>query len=95
MPPENFSRTGRYKTKNVVLVMCDGLRWQEVFSGADAKLITKEQGVTDVPGTTAAYMRDTPEARREVLLPFIWGTAAKQGVLYGNRTKGSLSSVVN
>ncbi len=94
-PPENFSRTGRYKTKNVVLVMCDGLRWQEVFSGADVKLITKEQGVSDVPGTTAAYVRDTPEARRELLLPFIWGTAAKQGVLYGNRTKGSLSSVTN
>ena len=95
VPAENLSYVRRVKTKNVVLVMCDGLRWQEVFTGADAKLINKEQGLADVPGTTAAYMRETPEARREALLPFLWGITAKQGVLYGNRTKGSRASVAN
>lgn len=29
-----------HKTQNVILVMMDGMRWQEVFNGADAKLLT-------------------------------------------------------
>jgi len=32
------------KTQNVILVMTDGLRWQEVFRGADEKLMNKEHG---------------------------------------------------
>ena len=32
------------KTKNIIFVMTDGLRWQEVFNGADAALMNKENG---------------------------------------------------
>ncbi len=54
------------KTKNVVLVMSDGLRWQEVFRGAEPSLISKKDGgVSDVEGVKRAYGRSTPEARRE------------------------------
>ena len=28
-------------TQNVIMVMTDGLRWQEVFRGAEASLMTK------------------------------------------------------
>ena len=28
-----------HKTENVLVVMLDGMRWQEVFRGADPKLI--------------------------------------------------------
>ena len=35
------------RTENVVLITTDGLRWQEVFGGADEALLTKEAGVAE------------------------------------------------
>src|SRR5881394_2443579 len=32
------------KTQNIFLIISDGFRWQEVFDGADADLMTKENG---------------------------------------------------
>ena len=32
------------KTRNVLLITVDGLRWQEVFGGADATLMDKDAG---------------------------------------------------
>ena len=32
------------KTQNVVLIVSDGLRWQEVFTGADPDLISEKHG---------------------------------------------------
>jgi len=32
------------KTQNVFLIISDGFRWQEVFNGAEAQLMTKENG---------------------------------------------------
>lgn len=83
------------QTRNVVLVMCDGLRWQEVFAGADQRLMNKDNGVDDVPGLRARFWRETPEARREALLPFIWSTVTKEGQLYGNLRAGSDARIVN
>jgi hypothetical protein len=42
-----------------------------------------------------AYWRETPKARREALMPFLWGTIAKEGQIYGNRDKGSDAYVTN
>ena len=42
-----------------------------------------------------AGQRATPEARREVLMPFFWSTIAKEGQLYGNQHKGSIGHVTN
>jgi len=84
------------KTKNIVFVMTDGLRWQEVFAGADGELMSKKPGgVADLPALQAKYWRATPEARREALMPFFWGTIAKQGQVYGNRAIGSEVYVTN
>ncbi len=83
-------------TRNVIFVMTDGLRVQEVFAGADAALMNKENGaVKDPAALRTAYWRDTPEARRETLLPFFWGTMAKHGQVYGNRARGSVAVVTN
>lgn len=83
-------------TENAVLLMTDGLRWQEVFGGAEEILMTKENGgVTDVDALKKDYWRDTPEARREVLMPFLWTVVAKQGQIYGNQAKGSVAEVTN
>ena len=83
------------KTKNIIFVMTDGLRWQEVFNGADETLMTKENGVSDVPGLRKAYWRDTPEARRAALMPFLWSVISKRGQIYGNRNQGSDAHVTN
>ncbi len=84
------------QTRHVLLVMADGVRWQEVFTGAEEQLISKEHGgVTKTNDVRKAFWRDTPEARREALMPFFWGTLAKQGQLYGNQHKGSTAHVTN
>ena len=62
-----------FKTENVIWVVSDGLRWQEVFAGADETLMTKEAGgVPDVESLRKTFWRDTPEARlaaRQVAKP--------------------------
>ncbi len=83
-------------TRNVILFMTDGLRWQEVFRGADEALLNDEAGgVKDVPGLRARFWRKTPEARREALMPFLWSAVATRGQLYGNRDIGSDADVTN
>ncbi len=84
------------KTKNVFLIISDGFRWQEVFTGAELDLMNKENGgVPDTNSLQKRFWRETPEARREALLPFFWNDIAKKGQIYGNRTKGSDVSVTN
>lgn len=84
------------KTKNVFLITTDGLRWQEVFTGAEEALLSKEHGgVKDVEGLKRQFWRATPEERRQALLPFLWSEVAAKGQLFGNQTKGSFSQIVN
>jgi len=85
------------KTKNVVLIVTDGLRWQEVFTGADHSLMDYDHGGIweDAAALAKKYWRATPEERREALFPFLWGTVAKQGQIFGNQNKGSVAHVTN
>jgi hypothetical protein len=82
--------------ENVLVVTLDGLRWQELFSGLDASLNTKEDGGVATPERLAArFDRPTPEARREALLPFVWTVVAREGQVVGEPAKGSLVRVTN
>lgn len=82
--------------KNAFLVLVDGLRWQEVFGGADRELLTKEVvGEKELPALEKRWWRETPEERRQVLMPFLWSTVAKEGQLYGNQGKSSVARVTN
>lgn len=86
------------KTRNVFLVMSDGLRWQEVFTGADERLIHKDFGVSDDKPVRAAYWRDTPEERRKALMPFCWSVIADPksgGQIHGNLFKHDSVTVTN
>ena len=85
------------QSRNVVLIVCDGLRWQEVFAGADASLMNGEAGGswTPVSELREKYWADAPEARRARLLPFLWGTVAREGLIYGNQLRGSSAQVTN
>ncbi|MEJ1241492.1 alkaline phosphatase family protein [Chryseolinea sp. T2] len=82
------------KTQNVILVTLDGMRWQEVFGGADSTYMKQQQHLKDGK-LKEKYWRDDLQARREALFPFLWTTVAKQGQLYGNRNAGSLANVTN
>ena len=83
------------KTENILWVMLDGLRWQEVFTGAEESLLSGRGGIKDASAIKELYWRDTPEERRETLMPFLWKNIAKNGIILGNSTKGSVGRVTN
>jgi hypothetical protein len=84
------------KTKNVFLIVSDGLRWQEVFNGAQKELLTGGRGgVIDSNAIRSEFWRDTPEARRAALLPFVWSEIAQKGKILGNQSKDSIVTVTN
>lgn len=83
--------------QNVVLVMTDGLRWQEVFRGADASLLTDERYFNgrSVKDLQAKYLAATAEERRERLMPFLWKELIPHGQMYGDRDAHSDAYVTN
>jgi hypothetical protein len=84
------------KTRNLLLVTTDGLRWQDVFRGADPALMNKTPGgVSNLEFTKGRYWRDSAAARRAALMPFLWSVVAKQGQILGNRDLGSEAYVTN
>ena len=80
---------------NVVLISLDGLRWQELFSGADSVLIGHPDYVHNPEWLKQRFWREDVFERRELLFPFFWGVIANEGQLYGNRTLGCKVTVTN
>lgn len=87
------------RTRNVFLITTDGLRPEEVFTGADPALLNQEAGGFKNERSIATardnYWRETPEERREALMPFFWGMFAKQGQVFGDASRGSNARVTN
>ncbi len=81
--------------ENVVFITLDGLRWEDVFDGANEPLIQRNGGVVNKAKTSEKYLRETAEQRRETLMPFLWTVIAKQGVLLGNPNVESHVKVAN
>lgn len=81
--------------KNLILITIDGLRWQELFGGADANLLNNDKFVRKSSHTKEHFWHDNEEKRRQLLMPFFWNTIAKNGVVIGNRKLGSTMSVSN
>ena len=82
---------------NVILVVSDGLRWQEVFRGADSALVFGNAGATggNADDVRRKFWRPTVAERRQALMPFVWSTLAREGQLVGNRDIGSRMNVTN
>ena len=76
----------------VVWITIDGLRWQEVYGGADTLLIKNQDFVQDVPSTCERFLRTDAKAGRERLMPFLW---SQQSIKVGNRCLGSKMNVTN
>ena len=81
--------------RNLVLVTIDGLRWQEVFRGAQKDLLENNKFVKDPQSLSARFGQGTAEQKRRTLMPFFWQTIATEGSVIGNRDRGSTMSVAN
>jgi hypothetical protein len=84
------------RAANVLIVTMDGLRWQEVFGGLQAELLTKAAGgVDNAEPVQQRFGAATAEQRREKLMPFLWSAIARQGQVFGDPTRQSPARVTN
>lgn len=81
--------------QNLILVTLDGVRWQEIFNGADSTLLFDPAYSRDTASAHKQFWAATPTERRKRLTPFFWNTVGQQGQLYGNRQQGSRMNVSN
>jgi len=80
---------------NVVLVTIDGLRWQEVFNGAQLGMINNEKFVSDPKQLKSDFWHQDITIRREKLMPFFWQKMVTEGAVIGDRDNHSYMSVAN
>ena len=73
------------QSPKVIWITLDGLRWQELFTGADSSLVG-DSGYTEHPDDLAKkFWKNDLLQRREILMPFVWSTMVNHGQIYGNR----------
>lgn len=84
-----MAATAQTPPRSVVIVTLDGLRWQEFFGGADADYF-KRDSKGEIEPAAAKYAAATPEARRSILMPFMWNVIAKQGQIFNARVTNGL-----
>lgn len=90
------SLASQRRTENVLLVTLDGLRWQDVFHGADNRMMNAEHGgVKNLLATRKRFTRSDKKASREVLMPFLWQVMAKQGQLFGDPDSNAKAHICN
>lgn len=90
-----LAQTASPQVKNVVIIVSDGVRASEIFSGADRALMGKGGGVENEAGCVEKFWRDELQARRETLMPFLWKKIAREGQLFGDASRGSPMQVTN
>jgi hypothetical protein len=96
LPSAGAAREPALRTRNVVLIVSDGVRWQEVFRGPDRALMTEDCGAVENPeALLREFGRATPEEGRAALMPFLWNVIATKGQLFGNHTEWSLAKDTN
>ncbi|MFT3979408.1 MAG: alkaline phosphatase family protein [Ferruginibacter sp.] len=81
--------------KNLFIITVDGLRWQEVFGGADERVMNNPGFVQDTALTREMYGAASAEERRRILMPFFWNVIARKGQLHGNRNLDNKVDVSN
>jgi uncharacterized protein YukE len=78
-----------------VIVTIDGLRWQEAFGGADAKLLNNKDFVENIDAIKTRFWHPNIEERKKQLMPFLNNVIGKEGTLIGDRNNGSMMSLTN
>lgn len=90
-----FISFSSFAERNLVLITIDGLRWQEVFKGPQKSILEDPSYVKNEARLKKAFWLGSEGLNRQALMPFLWQTIAKQGVLIGDRENGSFMSVAN
>ena len=83
------------KSSKIILITLDGLRWQELFTGADSLLVANKEYVHDTTALKSDFWRENIKERREALMPFFWKEITKMGQIHGNRKIGSKVNLTN
>jgi len=81
------------KQSRLILVTIDGLRWQELFRGADPKLVADPKYNHDQEKALTPFLN--ADDRAAALMPFMTKIVGKDGVIIGNRDTGSCGQVTN
>lgn len=84
---------------NLILITLDGARTEEMFGGLDVEVLRSTLPKDAKVETQQIYKRfhaDTPEERREKLLPFFWRELmVKHGSIAGNQRLNSSVTLTN
>jgi hypothetical protein len=83
------------KSDNIVIVTLDGMRWQEVFGGADSLLSFDTTASYDIDYVKEHFWAPDANERRKKLMPFLWSEIAAKGILLGNRQYGNFVNNAN
>lgn len=83
------------QTENLIIITLDGMRWQEVFNGADDALLASKKFTRDSADMAAKYWTAKGDERRKKLFPFLWSEVESKGQLYGNRAYKNFVNVAN
>ncbi len=89
------SAVAKPKTRNVIFITLDGLRWQELFTGADSTKIFDKTITKDSANVVNAFWDLDENVRRKKLMPFLWGQLEEKGQIHGNANKGSVAKLKN
>ena len=79
----------------VVLITIDGLRWKEIFRGADSYLINNNDFTSSKNIYLEKFFVKDSIKRRELLMPFTWKVIKEKGIMLGNRDEGNLVNLIN
>jgi hypothetical protein len=71
--------SGATAQKHLFIITIDGVRWEEIYKGADPALIFNEEYVKDTSLTRQLYWDSTETLRRRRLMPFFWSTIVNKG----------------
>ncbi len=83
------------KTENIIIITLDGFRWQELYKGAERRLISGAEAKLDTNMLMSKFWSADPAERRAKLLPYIWSQFIPEGQAFGNRNAGNEVAVAN
>ena len=96
---QSLGQTGPATGDNVILITLDGARVEEVFGGMQVGILQSTLPEGQKAENAPAHRRfwsDSPEGRREKLMPFFWKTLmSEHGSIAGNPALGSVVRLSN
>ena len=92
---QHILKSQQTKSENLIIITLDGMRWQEMYSGADSVLTFDTIASYSEQYVKKHFWAPTASERRSKLMPFFWNTIVSKGILLGNRFVGSYVNNAN